>query len=506
MCKFKLNLRKGDYYLYCASNRFTIVMICSLFFACGKPKGTGLLKVEITKAIKNDNIIDEREWQHLSDVITGNPTSFPDYIDNKGNLIPESLKELIVSVAQKRRNGEIPEIHIKGTKKAPKAVIKIYLENSGSMDGYLLFSSDFKASLADYLAGLKFYNEEHLSVNFINSKIFPTSIHDPQQFVDVLEPGKSPYNIGNKSVSKLNEILGLVLDSLHQGEVAIFISDCIYSLEPSKDTEGALEYQKSLTKNVFLDKSKSFKFAAQINKLHSKFSGKYWKKDNTFEILKGADRPYFIWLIGEDNLIKQLSQNVPISKLKGYENSFYLSGHPQQELSNYALLRQTNNIGNFKITREKDKTLTGIEVIRYNNGILQFAIATDLSNIPVDPSYLLDKSHYQVTEGFQITKIEIIDKKNIAPNDYIKIKNTPFTHIITLSTKEKSGIQDAQLSLKDEIPEWVYNSSTGDDTNILNETGKTFGLNYLIEGVYEAYEVQQQGNNNLFNLTVNIKK
>ena len=71
-------------------------------------------------------------------------------------------------------------------------------------------------------------------------------------FVEALEPEKAPYKVGDRRMSKLNEILKMILDSTNQSNISILVSDCIYSLDKKNDTEGALEFEKSLTKGAFL--------------------------------------------------------------------------------------------------------------------------------------------------------------------------------------------------------------------------------------------------------------
>jgi hypothetical protein len=51
----------------------------------------------------------------------------------------------------------------------------------------------------------------------------------------------------------------------------------------------------------------------------------------------------------------------------------------------------------------------------------------------------------------------------------------------------------------------VTDSSTPDDRDILNKLDKTLGLNYLIGGVFDAYEKMNQDNQDHIVLNISIK-
>ena len=242
------------------------------------------LSKKINIALRNDNIIDESEWNSFTEFTTQNKQDFANLIGENNTINSEELNNIILSIANKRRDKQKPVIFnpTKGTNtELEKAEIKVFIENSGSMDGYVRNTTEFEAALSDLLVQIQYkYDKENLNVNFINTKIYPSEIDEVNKFVEKLEPSKAPYKVGNRSVSKLNEILEIILDSTNQENISILISDCIYSLDKGKDTEGALEFQKSLTKGAFLEKSKEFDFSTIVLKMNSKFNGNYYDKNN----------------------------------------------------------------------------------------------------------------------------------------------------------------------------------------------------------------------------------
>ena len=487
---------------------YPLFVILFSFSSCGKAPEDELNK-KINIALRNDNKIDEKEWTEFSVFILVNKQEFTNLISDDKNINAKELTSFILDIAHKRRSQVDPEIFnpTKENKSSVNEEVKIFIENSGSMDGYVLNTTEFEAALSDLLVQIQYhYNNENLKVNFINTKVYPSQLKEVNDFVTALEPSKAPYNVGNRTVSKLNEILKIILDSTRQDNISIFVSDCIYSLESNKDTEGALEFQKSLTKGAFLQKSKEFDFATIILKMNSKFNGKYWKKDNTFEQLTNSYRPYYIWFVGSNELLNGFANKINLKDLKGFKNSYFLSNANSRKTPFFTVLKETNKVGSFKQADRDVKDVKSIKGVEFEGGTLQFSIAIDLSNIPVDSAYLTTLKNYVVPDGFTVKSIEKIDRNKLSQRDFVTVEKSPATHFITVSTTSKFTVQDLKLELSNRIPEWIKESSTPDDRDIKNKLDKTFGLSYLVEGVSEAYATQNPEQTSYFKITVTIKK
>ena len=473
------------------------------------------LNKKINIALRSGNEITESERNEFIEYVKENSLDLPQIIGSNNQINQKELTNLILSVANKRRNSTEPKIFIPNNNSENKdenTIVNVFIENSGSMDGYVKGTTEFEAALSDLLVQLQYkYNKEkkdnqNLNINFINTKIYPSKVDEVNNFVETLEPSKAPYKVGNRSVSKLNEILEIILDSTKQNEISILTSDCIYSLDKGKDTEGALEFQKSLTKGAFLEKSKEFDFSTIVLKMNSKFDGYYYDKENNKTRLSKKERPYYFWIIGKHNLIKTFQEEINIKQLKGFENSYYLSNSQENHQPFFTVLKETNKIGDFKPTDRKAKDLKSINEIEYENGNFQFSIAIDLENISVDKSYLMNAENYTAPEGYSINSIEKVDRNKIEKRDFLTVEKTTATHIITVATSNKFTLQNLKLELSNKIPSWVEKSNSIDDRDVENELDKTFGLLYLVQGVSEAYTTQNPNNKSYFNINVEIKK
>ncbi|MNO02746.1 hypothetical protein D3C81_2232410 [compost metagenome] len=77
---------------------------------------------------------------------------------------------------------------------------------------------------------------------------------------------------------------------------------------------------------------------------------------------------------------------------------------------------------------------------------------------------------------------------------------------MTFKVDQKTFPEQLNISYRSQIPKWVINSSTRDDSDIHNTLQQTFGLNNLVHGVYEAYKIHNNNNNVLFEIKYNLTK
>ena len=388
--------------------------------------------------------------------------------------------------------------------------INIYIENSGSMDGYVRGNTKYKDAVTNLLVDLKhFYGEEKIKIHFICDNIYKSNDSFSVNFAYQLAPNSIDWRQGNRGSTSLNNIVRMVLENTHKDDISILISDCIYSLR-GQDTEGLLTQQKSLTKDAFLSKLKEFELICTIIKLHSEFTGSYWDKNDNSETISNKIRPYYIWIIGNQKSMDDFNSKIQFKEFTEYQNSYIITKTDTTVKPYYTVLSCSYNKGRFKPIRDLScsKYIHGIEGIDFSerdNNTFRFAVAVDLSKIPVENDYLTNKSNYNITGNYQIESIEKINKKNLCPFDKNMVGSATATYVITFSVKSKA-IDDLTFELKKQIPKWVFDSDTIDDTNINQCLDKTFGFKYLIEGVEQAYSTISEGENTFLKISIPIKK
>jgi len=390
--------------------------------------------------------------------------------------------------------------------------INVYIENSGSMNGYINGNTEFKAAIQDLLVLLKYqYDEKNINLFFINSQIHPTALNnDLTGFASSLNTKN--FKVGNTAVSDLNNVFKQVLHKTKKDTMSILVSDCIYSIHGNK-TQELLSNEKSLTKDAFLTKSKeNLNLSTTIVKLNSHFNGNYWDMNNKKTLLKNELRPYYITIIGDEKAMDNFNSNIELTaeKVNGYQNKYVLRSQPKKTKVFYSLINTTFDKGSYKVSRDENSTggihsIEDIKIDSRNGDDFIFSIAVDFSSVPTEADYITDISNYNAT-GYKILKIVPFDNKSVKPNSLNSVKriNAHPTHIITVQSP-KNDYSDFVLKLAKNAPEWIANTNIEDDTNVEANIGKTFGFKYLAEGISEAYEIATKSNT-YAELPIKIKK
>lgn len=396
-------------------------------------------------------------------------------------------------------------------KKVKAQTINVYIENSGSMDGYVNGNSEFKGAIRDLLVMLKYhYDEKNTNIYFINSDVHATATSaDLATFAQNIN---TLWYVGDRKHSKLNCIFKQVLERTNNQSISILFSDYIYSVD-GRNTVGLLNDEKSLTKDAFLSKWKNgkVKLATTIVKMKSKFNGMYFPyTGGKFHI--EMERPYYICVIGNQEILNDFNRKIELKagKIEGFENKYVLSSEDPKELY-FSVLNSSFNKGRFKIDRDNSARdyIHGIKDAQPIRGsdYLTFAIAVDFSKVQAENDYICNPTNYEVTtDNFNVLKVFNLNERDINKSDWNTIKDHKPTHIILVqSTERKLHDSEVHFVLKKQMPQWVNNSNTEEDINKDKLAGKTFGLKYWVEGITEAYETIYPNNKNYFECLISIK-
>ena len=94
-------------------------------------------------------------------------------------------------------------------------IINVYIENSGSMDGYVKGQTDFEHIVYNYLVDLKQIEVARaLNLFYINSEILPQK-DDINDFIEKLEPTSFQAKGGNRGTSDMALMMKDILELIH---------------------------------------------------------------------------------------------------------------------------------------------------------------------------------------------------------------------------------------------------------------------------------------------------
>jgi hypothetical protein len=394
------------------------------------------------------------------------------------------------------------------------ATVKIYFENTLSMDGYINGNTDFKDVFRELLVAVDNEDVIDLETEFylINDKLIKESFGvETTKIADALS--KQSISKGNRGTSNFEDVLNTVLENQTGDVISIVMADFIYSPGNETDTPSALNKLKTYTKEAFLKAGIADKdIETTIYRFSSRFDGIYYNINNSH--IKGINhRPYYYFVIAPSNLMtvfeKQISPQ--LRNNKGFENEISFSPRYFENIP-YQVFSATKSNGRIN-------TRNGIEIVDYpRQGNLEFLVALDLTGVPLHEDYFLNKDNYHLgNDQFIIKDIGTINGKKlnfktegktpINPSDLLKIQGKDYTHVILVSAKGLVS-EDLKLSLRKSIPTWVNNSSSNDDRAIKSdslEQTKTFGFAYLIEGISNSY-IQKTGSKEYFNVKIPVIK
>lgn len=457
----------------------------------------------------NDKRIDQKEFERLlEDISASDERGFTQFKNENG--IVENAKVvsyLLKYYSAKNLNLTENDIWQPESKKPQKEFnINVYLENSASMDGYVTGVTEFETAIYNLLGDFKISNLcDSLNLHYINNSIpfskknaLPADIQD---FIEKLEPSTFRLKGGDRSVSDLKNIINTVLNTVNDQNAALLISDFVFSPGKNVNAQDYLNSQGVGIKIDFAEKIKEFDLSAVIIQLESNFEGTYYDKSNKPIPFKGK-RPYYIWIFGSNHQISSILDKKILDNIKGgYLNRLVLQSEREQSQPTYKIL-SSPKIGDFSRTELNKKIIAdaSLSMGNQNKGLFGFNIAVDFSKNIQDPSYFLDTTNYILSNPNYQLEVQSITNNNDA-------SLLGFTHILKLKTSDLRS-ETLEIQVVGQTPNWVYSSSSIDDSNILNEIPeqqKTFGLQYLIEGVSDAF-YPKSSSNAITTFTITIKK
>jgi hypothetical protein len=389
-----------------------------------------------------------------------------------------------------------------------KPVVNVYIENSGSMDGYVAGSTDFEHAVYSYLSDIQIADvASGIRLFYVNSEVIPYD-GGIEDFIDKLEPETFKKRGGVRKTSDIAQVLKTVLNATDTGAVSILISDYVFSPGKGKDAKEYLVNQQINIKNIVAERLKRQpNLAIAILRMTSQFDGLYYNCYDAPTKIKNT-RPFYIWLMGDRKYIYDLRQSIPDAKLKGSGVTDSCVLMPGQGVENYMIL-QNHKFGSFERDRSGGKkSRTAIRDMKKetrgkNAGKFMFTIGADLSFFKTLPGdhYLLDAGNYAImmnnASAGDLWNVDVYENNTQGSN---------YTHNIALAAVNKIPVGALRIALAQKAPRWIdaVNDDIGIDINANGAMGKTFGIKYLVEGVYEAYEAL--GNNYYMEMDFTLAK
>lgn len=332
--------------------------------------------------------------------------------------------------------------------------LKVYVENSGSMDAYMCAGSNLKDAVFDYVSDLKRLTTS-CSLYYINSKVILYN-GELKSYIKDLTPQSFTRAGGNRGNTDLRDIIEKIIRANGKQTVSVFVSDCILDIpENAIDFFGNCQVSIKNTFNEALSATPDL--GVEIIKLDSKFDG-YWYCGHNRELLKDAKRPYYIWIIGSQKYLAEFNKKVPVENIIGGIKEYSAYAAPQK--IPFDMNRSTY------VTNHSGKI--NVEILVNLRGSLQ---SSDLYK---------NTAQYKSANPSQVTVISVCE---------ITDASSPYSHVITLEIDNPETLKLETLTFSyPYLATWVSNSDDTTGTNVKENLDRTTGLMALIKGVAEAYK------------------
>lgn len=386
-----------------------------------------------------------------------------------------------------------------------RPIYKVFIENSGSMDGFVTGETAFKNSIFSLLTDIKIKHladNDQLQLNYINSKTIPftASVED---FIKKLNPESFRTRGGNRSDSDIQSVLDAVLAQTQANDVSLFVSDCLLSFK-GKKVDDFLTGQKTALRGNFAAKiQQTPDFSTLIIQLKSPFFGKFYRYNDAVETFKGQERPYFLWVMGRYGYVQQFMTTLNLNQSLDdkIENVYFLTNAVDKSLAHRVVM--TDKIGSFlpdKTDPAHVLTQAAASPREPTTGIFQFMVAVDCQTLTagLGDAYLTDPTNYVVSTPNYTLKIRKIEATEKQTNTLL----SKYSHGLILTTNKLQS-QKIKISLKKKLPTWIEAATWTPDNGAAEELKKTFGLSPILRGVLEAYNSDKDV---FFDLNVEVKQ
>lgn len=391
----------------------------------------------------------------------------------KNTITPDRGRLLIVLLFLFGCGGEEPQRQTCGPNKRtnPNVAYNIYIENSGSMAGYLGNASEFKKMLINFITDIPAQLKKDPQLYFVNEHVcsLPSKEIPLAKYIMMLNPGVLKSVCSSSGTSLLPQVIDSCTRDM-KGKVNILVSDCIYS-----DKNGSTTALAEATMKLFMSKKleKEGNISTIVLKFNSSFSGLYYNEYKGGKGIKVKDinRPYYLLIFGEKDNLTAMLQGIDFKSYPGYEASYCLSATAAKDAA-YATITYKYRKGEF--TSAKPPCLMRISKAAGVKGVFQFSFDADLSRLGYFEEYLLNKQSYTLNDNFSIVDI----KKGDSMYNFI------------LKTEKLIPPHSLKLFMKYDIPTWIMKTGNEDDSHPTDslQQHQTFGFKELMSGISQAYK------------------
>lgn len=379
--------------------------------------------------------------------------------------------------------------------------IKIYLENSISMDGYISGVTTFKTSLQRMLIDLSLQTSgsNSLEMATISGEITPIENMQPENFTGMLNQrlpqwSKTPKR-GNTDI---NALIQAALENHSAAGLSIFVSDMIYGISAG-NPQSMLPVLKNQIYAFFSKIKKQQNLSVLIIKYNSEYRGLYWDYRDSPRRINGS-RPYYVVVFGRPRPIRFFLENIPFENYEGFENYILFDSlekkKTQKNFKNFAVFCASGDQPACAPGPIKKRLVKSISSIRYDRD-------TEESTIPVcarlRPSFFYSADQLSDQDAYTLSgidSIQTIDPSSLNSKgaDQRMLDALKPDSCFLINVSKENAKKNLVFAFEHNKQQWVKDTNTDNDRRGTNIEGKTFSFLYFIDALNDAYNKENKNN------------
>lgn len=332
--------------------------------------------------------------------------------------------------------------------------VRLFIENSAGMKGYMQAGSELKDAVEHYVSDLA-RESDTLELYLVSDNLSPKDA-TLMEFMSMLGESCTALH------TEIPKIFDLALAQINEpNSVNVLITDAILSVKGAS-ADKCFESSKTRVKDTFRSHLKSDPdFGIEIYRMRSTFEGRYYYDSIGKEYgtnLPPTKRPYYMFVMGDKQALSAANEIAPKSSIPHSVEDYYA----------YSTYTQ--------IPFQMDKAEIFAVMLKHSKAV---PVMADLRYTLHEEATLDDTLGYTVAFGDENIRVESIKK---VPN------SANYTHkiILTLPADAKEG-KVAVYFCPPQYPDWLEEANTNRVGSEVAQTMKTPGIRQIIEGISDAF-------------------
>lgn len=381
----------------------------------------------------------------------------------------------------------VPELSLDASSKNVKHV-SIYLDNSGSMKGYVDFAgvdngSQARASIIGTLSNLM------------------DNVHDTYSIESVCQcggfnyvrrdflRGMEDFSIFRGAVTELHNMIQLVVDSTSENDVSVIATDMVMSygknkLIAEKDSFYNYHQLEQLGAQVHnaMEKCKNKKLQVVVLQYYSDFNGKYYYnytenlKPNKYANILMTNRPYYLVVIGSEDNLRNMMANNCFNRADHVYASFNM-GEPKHT-QEYIVEMDDNSKVAWNIGDPDNMKAQGSIMTNTSFGEASSVLYFSCKRIAI-PNYICLTDEGKLVPEWDSSVISRVEEVSVGTGSTQKFKVTINPH------NKLCTSYDVWIRLNSNV-DWISEASTDDDTKD-DISKRTWGFSTVMQNINKAY-------------------